>query len=598
MEISQGHRPRELRWYHAGAMLFGDWGTSRLYVLGLCFFYARHASIWYMLAMSLLLLGIGWAYQVICRLYPDGGGVYTSGRLRHPLLGVLGGLLLFADYTVTAAASVFDAFHYLRLDSPHLWATGCLLLLGVVNLFGPRKSGNGALVVALSAVVITLVIALATLPRMPYLEVERPAGGPGQWWMHFTFIILAISGVETIANLTGVMVLPVEGTSRRAIYPVVLEIAIFNVIMCIAMQAVPLSILGDGNPEMAYTAHRDDMLRLLAEYYVGPFFAFAAAIVFALVLISAGNTALAGLVSLQYMMARDRELPHLFAGLNAYGMPVLPLLLAVLLPVTLILLFPDMAALADLYAIGVVGAVTINLLTTASNRQLTIRRGERLGLGGLGLLMGAIAITIAVEKPHALMFALSIILGGFTLRSLRRSPYFQTWWHRYGPIFLPSPPAPPGHLESGTPLHSAAGTAPRTPPRILVATRGNPGLLRFAVEEARNRQAELLVLFVRQLAVIPMGSVTTPNWTEDEEAQALFKEARTLAQPMGIVVRPLYAVTHDVAEAILELAVTYGVDLLILGVSQRGRLDRLMKGDVIQQVAQYLPERITLLIHA
>jgi hypothetical protein len=43
-----GRRPRELRWYHAGAMLFGDWGTSRLYVLGLCFFYAHHASLWYM----------------------------------------------------------------------------------------------------------------------------------------------------------------------------------------------------------------------------------------------------------------------------------------------------------------------------------------------------------------------------------------------------------------------------------------------------------------------------------------------------------------------------------------------------------------------
>lgn len=62
--------------------------------------------------------------------------------------------------------------------------------------------------------------------------------------------------------------------------------------------------------------------------------------------------------------------------------------------------------------------------------------------------------------------------------------------------------------------------------------------------------------------------------------------------------RPLYAVTNDVADAILELAVTYGVDLLILGVSQRSRVERLVKGDVIQHVAQYLPERITLLIHA
>ena len=35
--LSFGKRPRELAWYHAGPMLFGDWGTSRLYVLGIAF---------------------------------------------------------------------------------------------------------------------------------------------------------------------------------------------------------------------------------------------------------------------------------------------------------------------------------------------------------------------------------------------------------------------------------------------------------------------------------------------------------------------------------------------------------------------------------
>ena len=85
--LTHGARPRQLRWYHAGPMLFGDWGTSRLYVLGLAFYYAGHASFWFMLAMSFLLIAVGWAYQVICRLYPDGGGVYSSaasGRTRWP----------------------------------------------------------------------------------------------------------------------------------------------------------------------------------------------------------------------------------------------------------------------------------------------------------------------------------------------------------------------------------------------------------------------------------------------------------------------------------------------------------------------------------
>ena len=42
-------------------MLFGDWGTSRLYVLGLAFAFNRFASFWYILAMCVLMIGVGWS---------------------------------------------------------------------------------------------------------------------------------------------------------------------------------------------------------------------------------------------------------------------------------------------------------------------------------------------------------------------------------------------------------------------------------------------------------------------------------------------------------------------------------------------------------
>ncbi len=122
--LVEGKRPRELHWYHAGPMLFGDWGTSRLYVLGLAFYYTRHAALWYMVAMSVILIAVGWAYQNICRIYPDGGGVYSSARHRSPTLAVIGGLLLCADYLVTAAISALDAFHYLNVGQPVVFSIG------------------------------------------------------------------------------------------------------------------------------------------------------------------------------------------------------------------------------------------------------------------------------------------------------------------------------------------------------------------------------------------------------------------------------------------------------------------------------------------
>src|SRR6478735_8857703 len=117
LSLLSSERPRNVSWFQAAALLFGDWGTSRLYVLGLAFLVAGRSSFVLIAGMSLLILIVAWAYSQICRLYPDGGGVYTAARQRSKLLGVVGALLLFADYTVTASLSSVDAFHYFGLGA-------------------------------------------------------------------------------------------------------------------------------------------------------------------------------------------------------------------------------------------------------------------------------------------------------------------------------------------------------------------------------------------------------------------------------------------------------------------------------------------------
>ena len=115
LALLASERPRNVGWLKAAGLLFGDWGTSRLYVLGLAMFFAGRTSFWLICMMSLLILAVGWAYTQICRIYPDGGGVYTAAKHKSRMLAVIGALLLFADYTVTASLSVLDAFHYFGL---------------------------------------------------------------------------------------------------------------------------------------------------------------------------------------------------------------------------------------------------------------------------------------------------------------------------------------------------------------------------------------------------------------------------------------------------------------------------------------------------
>jgi len=105
LSLLASERPRNVGWKQAAGLLFGDWGTSRLYVLGIALLFAGRTSFWLILAMSILIVGVGWAYSQICRIYPDGGGVYTAAKHKSRMLAVVGALLLFADYTVTASLS-------------------------------------------------------------------------------------------------------------------------------------------------------------------------------------------------------------------------------------------------------------------------------------------------------------------------------------------------------------------------------------------------------------------------------------------------------------------------------------------------------------
>lgn len=87
----QTERPREVNSWRAAGILYGDLGTSKAYVLGLAFALASYSSFWFILAVSILTLFVGLNYIEICKLYPNGGGVYTSARNRSKVLALIGG---------------------------------------------------------------------------------------------------------------------------------------------------------------------------------------------------------------------------------------------------------------------------------------------------------------------------------------------------------------------------------------------------------------------------------------------------------------------------------------------------------------------------
>src|ERR1700743_2974533 len=157
-------RPRNVDVPRAAAILYGDWGTSKAYVVGLAFAVAGYSSFWLIAAMCTLTALVGVNYMTICKHYPDGGGVYASVRHRSQIISIVGAFLLIADYIVTAALSSLSAFQYLGqvIHLPHLelFAAGAIIVIGALNFLGPKHTGNMAFWISVPTAIVVLLLGL------------------------------------------------------------------------------------------------------------------------------------------------------------------------------------------------------------------------------------------------------------------------------------------------------------------------------------------------------------------------------------------------------------------------------------------------------
>ena len=601
--VSAGvHRPRNVDWKRAAGLLYGDWGTSKAYVIGLAFVAAGFASLPIILAVCILTAIVAYNYIIVCAHFPDGGGVYSAARTQSRFLASVGALLLIANFLVTAALSGWAAASYLGVPTQYAPVAAMVLILvvGVINYFGPKHSGSVSIYLAVPAILVVCAIIAFSIPYLNVTNLEPRHENLGNTWVAFVGVILALSGVEAIANITGVMKLDpdataaapkVTRTATKAIFPVAIEVVAGTALIGWAM----LSLSKSFGSEL--TAHKEDMLRFVGQHYAtlvggpwfGQVFAWFVGIIFGLLLISAVNTALVALIGVIYMMAQDGEMPQRFARLNKYGVPQIPLIVAVAIPILILAITRQFEALAGLYAIGVVGAIAVNLGSCTFNKRLNLRPWERIIMGGTFFVLAGVELTLAKTKPDALFFAMCVLGVGLAFRAyshklsgLKTMTVTRTLADMVSPDKIA---AIQPRLEEGQ--------------KIMVAARGVTPVLSFALEEAQLRKATLCVLFVKEVSVYfsdGTQGIGKVRWRDDPEAQAIMSLMFKLGQERGICVLPVYAVSQDPSETILDLSATMGVDCLILGASQRSAMAHLLRGSVATNVAQQLPDSIRLII--
>jgi amino acid transporter len=470
-----GNRPRNLGVLEALFHLDADWGTSLAYILPLGLALTGRLAPIYMVIIAFIMFVVANGYKVVCHHNPDGGGVYSSLKKVNKFLAVVGALLLITDYVVTEALSVSDAYHYLHLDTVipagwahvlpsfltwgSIWTILIITLLTAINWRGPHFSAKFAGIASSSTFFLAGLLAVLALPLVPAGLANIGHFNQSIWDVlrNTTGVLLALSGVEAISNMTGIMKDP-EKTSRRAINLELVKVVFTTVVLGIAMNGLPQNVVYHGQMADGHFAiqseereitdlpcvintvkakiagssfecakrtenvAREDMLVAIGEYLVpgtlGKVYGWAIGVAYGLLLIFAGNTALIDITNVTYALARDSELPKGYTKLNKkYGVPVWGLFTAGIMPiVTVLVVGSSIEALAALYAIGVVGAVTMNLAGTT----LQVKGFERLITGFGAFIMSFLFVTLVVTKMEATLFASVVLVLGLTARALQK----------------------------------------------------------------------------------------------------------------------------------------------------------------------------------
>ena len=181
------HRPRNVDWKRAAALLYGDWGTSKAYVLGLAFVAAGFSSFPIIIAVCALTAVVAFNYIIICAHFPDGGGVYSAAREQSRFLASVGALLLIANFIVTAALSGWAGVSYFGVPTRYapIVTMALIAIVGIINYFGPKHSGSVSIWLAIPAVLVVILTIVFSAPHLNLAHLEGRNVPLSTTWVQF-----------------------------------------------------------------------------------------------------------------------------------------------------------------------------------------------------------------------------------------------------------------------------------------------------------------------------------------------------------------------------------------------------------------------------
>ncbi|OUS97028.1 MULTISPECIES: APC family permease [unclassified Rhodococcus (in: high G+C Gram-positive bacteria)] len=420
---------------------------------------------WIGLAVAAVMAVVVASYRQNVHAYPSGGGDYEVATVNlGPTAGLTVGSALLVDYVLTVAVSISSAASNIGSAVPFvaqhkvLFAVAAIVLLTAINLRGIRESGAAfaiptyAFIVGMALMLLWGFFQIYVLGNDLHAEssgFQLEAEDSHLYGIAFAFLIArafssgcaALTGVEAISN--GVPAFQKPKSRNAATTLLLLGSIAIVLLMGIIILAQKIGIVYAHSPaEQLIGApagyHQKTLIAQIAETVFGgfPIGFYFIAIVTALILVLAANTAFNGFPVLGSILAQDRYLPrqlHTRGDRLAFSNGILFLSGAA---IAFVVLFgAEVTKLIQLYIVGVF--VSFVLSQTGMIRHWTRhlknendpasrRRMQRSRvINSIGLAMtGAVLIIVLITKFAAgAWIAIVAMVAIFVVMKMIRKHY-------------------------------------------------------------------------------------------------------------------------------------------------------------------------------
>lgn len=581
------------------AVVAADLMSTPMYVVGLLGRSIGPTQWVYLAALSALLgLLLPFYFLVMTRYAPHGGGVASLGETAfHPLLGQIGSWMMVTDYSLTVAISAASAVYYVTAFFPG-FPTSMVVLITLVliaslwylNILGVKEGAGVALKATVGTLAIYVVVVVLAGFKLDTGHVETAKGhvrevfnfgAMGGWAFFvgfsakFSSAFLALTGLESGAQIAHHVREPKTRHAKWGLFLVWLSFILTPLLGLMASLLLSPKIL---------QTKGDYLLAELARLAGGPWVMGVFVAAGGLILAFAANTGMIGYNAVLLKLAQTGNLPGGLLKTGKRGTPVLSIsIVAITSAAILVMVQGNMEMLGHLYAFGVVGSVLLTLVSILKIRLFDEEHSKKwiTALVALAsLIMALVFVFNLVYKPEAAILGSLVVVIGLGVSWANR---------RYGKtveVAITRSLAPVASRVVYGHLHEhkldVFGDS------IIVATRGGAHeVIKMASELASLRGAELYILYVCETPLEWRKDEWTP--ADDPRGEEVVEHACVVAREYGISPHPVHVVASNAGIAIVELIHALDCKTLVMGLPTRGRIERLVRGDVVKFVENHRP---------